>query len=98
MALVALVAEAIEAGPAQVQRDPEAETEYARLVLAPYDGASRKWLEGEDTQAVEVLVTAVEVQDIAGERATPTTLFSARLLTPFSTQACAQLSARRVFV
>jgi U3 small nucleolar RNA-associated protein 10 len=98
VALVALVAEAIEAGPAQVQRDPEAETEYARLVLAPYDGASRKWLEGEDTQAVEVLVTAVEVQDIAGERATPTTLFSARLLTPFSTQACAQLSARRVFV
>lgn len=66
VALVALVAEAIEAGPAQVQREPEAQTEYARLVLAPYDGASRKWLEGEDTQAIEVLVTAVEVQDIAG--------------------------------
>ncbi|GAA5862132.1 hypothetical protein JCM3774_006186 [Rhodotorula dairenensis] len=68
-ALVALVAEAIEAGAVQAKREPEAETEYARLVLAPYDGASRKWLEGEDTRAVEVLVNAVEVEDVAGLRA-----------------------------
>ncbi|GAA5990412.1 hypothetical protein JCM10908_007359 [Rhodotorula pacifica] len=68
-ALVALIAEATEAGPVQATHEPEAVTEYARLVLAPYDGASRKWLEGEDTQAVETLVTAVEVQDVAGLRA-----------------------------
>lgn len=67
-ALVALAAEAAEAGPLQAKHEPEAEAEYARLVLAPYDGAPRKWLEGEDTQAVEILVTAVEVEDIAGKQ------------------------------
>lgn len=69
IALVALVAEAIEVGPSESKREVDAETEYARLLLAPYNGATRKWLEGEETRAVEILVSAVEVQDLAGELA-----------------------------
>lgn len=66
LALVALVSEATAAGPVEGKREPEAEVEYARLLLAPYHGAPRKWLEGDDTQAIEVLVNAIESPDLSG--------------------------------
>ncbi|BGP43235.1 snoRNA-binding rRNA-processing protein utp10 [Rhodotorula kratochvilovae] len=67
-ALVALVQEAVDA-PAELyaKEEPETLAEYARLVLQPFDGAQRKWLE--DVGAVDSLVKALETQDATGLRA-----------------------------
>ncbi|GAA5888324.1 hypothetical protein JCM6882_008581 [Rhodosporidiobolus microsporus] len=67
-ALVALLGELVSS-PTSVEVDPELGAAYARLLLQPFDGASRKWLEGEETRAIETLVEAVEVLDVAGLRA-----------------------------
>ncbi|GAA5839039.1 hypothetical protein JCM9279_002573 [Rhodotorula babjevae] len=67
-ALVALVQEAVDA-PVEEHAAEEHDTlvEYARLVLQPFDGAQRKWLE--DAGAVDALVAAFETQDSTGLRA-----------------------------
>ena len=69
-ALVALVQEAVDA-PAEAHAAEEHETlvEYSRLVLQPFDGAQRKWLE--DAGAVDSLVAAFETQDSTGASSRP---------------------------
>ncbi|GAA5933796.1 hypothetical protein JCM3775_000286 [Rhodotorula graminis] len=68
-ALVALVQEAVDAPVDAHGAAEEYDTlvEYARLVLQPFDGAQRKWLE--DAGAVDSLVAAFETQDSTGLRA-----------------------------
>ncbi|GAA6009387.1 snoRNA-binding rRNA-processing protein UTP10 [Rhodotorula paludigena] len=69
-ALVALVQEAVDApASAYSAEEPDTMAEYARLVLQPFDGAPRKWLEGDDVDAVATFVKAIEVPDLAGLRA-----------------------------
>ncbi|BGP11136.1 snoRNA-binding rRNA-processing protein utp10 [Rhodotorula toruloides] len=67
-ALLALVREAV-ADKAESKDEPELVQEYARLVLQPFDGAQRKWLESEETGAIRTLVQAIETEDVAGLRA-----------------------------
>ncbi|GAA5827854.1 hypothetical protein JCM11251_007703 [Rhodosporidiobolus azoricus] len=68
-ALVALLGEVVSSPAPAAEVDPELAAAYARLLLQPFDGATRKWLEGEDTRAIETLVEAFEVRDVAGLKA-----------------------------
>ncbi|BGP27409.1 U3 small nucleolar RNA-associated protein 10 [Rhodotorula toruloides] len=67
-ALLALVREAV-ADKVELKGEPDLVQEYARLVLQPFDGAQRKWLESEESAAVQTLVQAIETQEVAGLRA-----------------------------
>ncbi|GAA5903947.1 hypothetical protein JCM5296_002463 [Sporobolomyces johnsonii] len=40
--------------------------EYSRLLLLPYEGVARKWLESEESRAFEVLLKAIEITDAHG--------------------------------
>ncbi|GAA6015436.1 hypothetical protein JCM10207_008593 [Rhodosporidiobolus poonsookiae] len=68
-ALVALLDEATETPSSAGAVEPELAAAYARLVLQPFDGAQRKWLESEETGAIQSIVKAVEVLDVTGLRA-----------------------------
>ncbi|GAA6036252.1 hypothetical protein JCM8097_006859 [Rhodosporidiobolus ruineniae] len=70
--LVELLAEAVAASPATpavAAVDPELAAQYAKLVLQPFDGAPRKWLESDETRAIEVLVSAYEIKEVGGLKA-----------------------------
>ncbi|GAA5979224.1 hypothetical protein JCM11641_001966 [Rhodosporidiobolus odoratus] len=66
LSLVSLLSSSLSSAPSIVE--PELASSYARLLLAPFDGATRKWLESADG-AVEALVRAIENKDIAGLKA-----------------------------
>ncbi|GAA5867626.1 hypothetical protein JCM8547_001319 [Rhodosporidiobolus lusitaniae] len=77
-AQVALLSEAVFAPSSSPSAtvDLELATAYARLLLAPFDGASRKWLESpsegstsSSSSPIEVLVQAIEVPEITGLKA-----------------------------
>lgn len=40
--------------------------EYARLLLQPFDTASRKWIESTETKALTVFSEALEIKDTVG--------------------------------
>lgn len=40
--------------------------EYSRLLLQPYEGASRKWLDSTETKALAVFCDALEIKDVTG--------------------------------
>lgn len=44
----------------------ETVAEYARLLLQPFAGASRKWLESAETKALSVLFDTLEIKDATG--------------------------------
>ncbi|GAA5842726.1 hypothetical protein JCM3766R1_005764 [Sporobolomyces carnicolor] len=69
--LVQLVDESISLGSAgrtafAASSSDEVVQSYAKLLLQPYDGVSRKWLESEDSSAFATLLKSFEILDIQG--------------------------------
>ncbi|GAA6060808.1 hypothetical protein JCM10212_000581 [Sporobolomyces blumeae] len=69
--VVHLLDETVSAGEAgraafSAASAPEEVQEYAQLLVQPYDGASRKWLESDESPAFAVLLKAIEVADAQG--------------------------------
>ena len=70
--LVQLVDESISLGSAgrtafAASSSDEVVQSYAKLLLQPYDGVSRKWLESEDSSAFATLLKSFEILDIQGK-------------------------------
>ncbi|GAA6007531.1 hypothetical protein JCM11491_004197 [Sporobolomyces phaffii] len=69
--VVQLVEESISSGEvgrvtfAASASDVEVES-YAKLLMQPYDGVTRKWLESEDSSAFAVLLKSFEIADVQG--------------------------------
>lgn len=40
--------------------------EYCRLVLQPFEGASRKWIEASENEALSTFVQVLEIEDVTG--------------------------------
>ncbi|GAA5959351.1 hypothetical protein JCM21900_000701 [Sporobolomyces salmonicolor] len=69
--VVLLLDEIVDAGESDRtafagQAGEEDVKEYSRLLLLPYEGVARKWLESEESRAFEVLLKAIEITDAYG--------------------------------
>lgn len=70
--VVQLLDEAVSSGEAgrvvfaSSATDEDVQT-YAKLLLQPYDGVARKWLESDESSAFVVLLKTIEITDVQGE-------------------------------
>ncbi|KAK4702660.1 U3 small nucleolar RNA-associated protein 10, partial [Phenoliferia sp. Uapishka_3] len=66
--VVDILAEVVK-NPVGAKVEKEVVEEYARLLLQPFEGATRKWLEADDAKALGVFFSALAVTDRAGSGA-----------------------------
>jgi len=101
--VVQLLDEAVSSGEAgrvvfaSSATDEDVQT-YAKLLLQPYDGVARKWLESDESSAFVVLLKTIEITDVQGESSLKvcSTIAPTHLTGCFS-QVSEQVSDERLF-